>query len=141
MVHTIVAFLWRKPGISPEAFRDYYENNHMKLLLSVGGDAFPLTHTRHYVPRKYVNAASSDITNTNFKPTVYGGTTEFFDFDCYTEMTFKDFDHFMAFNVKILDADANSDEWKKDQANFVDTSEKSRQIVLLDTPITTNGPA
>jgi len=141
MVHTIVAFLWRKPDISPEEFRNYYENTHMKLLLSVGGDAFPLTHTRHYVPRKSVDADSSDLTNANFKPTVYGGTTEFFDFDCYTEMTFKDFDHFMAFNVKILEADASSDVWKKDQAKFVDTSEKARQIVLLDSPITTNGSA
>lgn len=51
MTYTIVDLIRRKQDITPEQFRNYYNNVHVPLLKLLMGDTFPLTHTRHYVSR------------------------------------------------------------------------------------------
>jgi hypothetical protein len=41
--------LKRKPGLSPQEFVDYYEHNHVPLVLSKA--AMPLVYKRNYIQR------------------------------------------------------------------------------------------
>lgn len=66
----IMAFLSRKPGLSTEEFRDYYENRHVPLIMKLN----PLkSYRRHYV--------ESEPQMRNF---------EKIDCDVITEMVFED---------------------------------------------------
>ncbi|KAF2228401.1 hypothetical protein EV356DRAFT_500655, partial [Viridothelium virens] len=49
MGFNIVAFVKRKPGMSPEAFKDYYENVHIPTILSMAGDVCFQIHRRQYL--------------------------------------------------------------------------------------------
>lgn len=49
--YTIIIFVTRKSDISPEQFKDHWENVHVPLLQSLAGPRFPLSHTRHYLAR------------------------------------------------------------------------------------------
>lgn len=68
----VLIFLKRKPGLSLEAFRDYYENVHAKLALKHPGAM------KRYI-RRYVRPF----------PNVITGAVEELDFDVVTECWFE----------------------------------------------------
>jgi hypothetical protein len=140
MPYTIIAFLWRKPGTTPEFFKNYYETQHIPLLMKKVGTLFPLTHTRHYVTRTPTIPASSDNSNANYQATVYGGTVEDFDYDAYSEMVFEIFEKFGAFAAKLAEVEATDEEWNQDMANYLDVSEKARRIVVVEDPVVSHRP-
>jgi hypothetical protein len=76
MPFKIVGYLTRKPGMTPAEFRNYYENTHMPLLVSLTGAAFPKTHTRTYLTRTPIDSSSSDTTNANYVAAAFAGKPE-----------------------------------------------------------------
>jgi len=69
----ILIFLKRRPGMSTEAFRDYYERVHSKL-----GEKYS-TGVKRYT-RRYVEPLADDLR----------GQAEALDFDVITELWFED---------------------------------------------------
>jgi hypothetical protein len=72
-IFKVLIFLKRRPGMSLEAFRDYYENVHARL-----GEKYA-AGLRHYV-RRYVQPLPDGST----------GTPEEMSFDVITELWFDD---------------------------------------------------
>ena len=82
MAFRAMLVIFRKPDISPEAFKEYYEEKHVPLLKSLAGNVFP-THIRNYVQR----SSSSEETGTHgptFPASVIFGTQADFEYDCLT---------------------------------------------------------
>lgn len=105
MSYSIVAFLWRKPGLTPNEFRQHYETNHIPLLLDLLGSTFPTSHTRFYIPRQSSTANSADTSNANYVPTIFIGDTKDFDYDAYASLVFEDEAAFHAFYARLTDPD------------------------------------
>ena len=71
-MYKVMAFISRKPGISKEEFRAYYESNHIRLI----ADVAPSMATYR---RNYINFGDPFLRNE-----------EKIDFDVVTEMLFND---------------------------------------------------
>ncbi len=93
----VFGYLKRKPGLSAEEFADYYESNHVPLVLS---KAFtPTVHKRNYIQRgDAFNIEGDEI-----------------GFDCMTELVFVDRDELLAWTASLGD-----DEIARDEENFID---------------------
>jgi uncharacterized protein (TIGR02118 family) len=102
----VFGYLKRKPGLSPQEFADYYENNHLPLVLS---KAFmPLVYKRNYIQRgDAFNIEGDEIT-----------------FDCMTELVFADRDDLIAWMASL-----GGDEIARDEENFIDR-DKTRAYVV-----------
>ena len=83
----IMMFGARKEGLTPEEFRDYYENVHIPFMLNLTGETFPLTHERHYVKRGGPPKFSAQLLE---------GTQEDFNYDAVAILTYRDRAHFEA---------------------------------------------
>ena len=140
MPYTIVAYMARKPTMTPAEFRDYYENTHMPLLLSLTGSVFPKTHKRYYLTRTPKDPSSSDITNANHAVTVYDGKPEDFDYDAYAELEFESMEKFGAFGKRLAEVTAAEDGiFHADELAFLDLSK--RRCVVVDDPVVTVAPS
>ena len=121
MSYSIIAFLWRKPGLTPEQFHHHYEANHMPLLYTQLGQSFPQSHTRFYLPRQPSGTDSADTSNANYAPSIFFGSTADFDYDACASIVFKDevaFDAFYALLkepevAKILGEDEEKFLWRQ----------------------------
>ena len=105
MSYSIVAFLWRKSGLTPEEFFQHYEHVHMPLLLTLMGPVFPKSHTRFYLPRQSSTTCSESTSVTNYTPIVFLGTTADFDYDAFASIIFADEAAFHAFYARLRDPD------------------------------------
>lgn len=128
MTYTILAILYRKPGLTPSQFKSYYEITHVPLVREVTGSHFPTVYRRSYLPRAHIHGqggiddtgADADTSNTAYQATTaLAGSPSDFQFDVVTEMVFEDEPHFRAFQVAL---DKNSERVKADEAAFFDTS-------------------
>lgn len=131
MPFTIIAFLRRKPGTTPQQFKDYYENHHLPLVKEITGCHFPSLHKRYYVTRtaQDPSSAESDTSNTNYPAIPFGSSTEEIQFDVYVEIVYEDEEQFQAFMVKL---NAHTEQLAIDEAKFLDTSKI--QAVKVDEP-------
>ena len=79
----VFGYLKRKPGLSPQQFADYYEHNHVPLVLS---KAFmPMVYKRNYIQRgDALNIEGNEI-----------------GFDCMTELVFADRDDLSAWMASL----------------------------------------
>ncbi|TVY43599.1 hypothetical protein LSUB1_G000526 [Lachnellula subtilissima] len=140
MTYTIVAYLARKPSMTPAEFRNYYENTHMPLLISLTGPVFPKTHKRYYLPRTPKDPASPDTTNANHAVRIYEGTAEDFDYDAYAELEFESIEKFAAFGQRLAEVAAAEDgAFHADELAFLDLSK--RRCVTVDGPVITVAPS
>lgn len=105
MSYSIVAFLWRKPGLTPDEFRHHYETIHIPLLLTLLGPAFPKSHTRFYLPRQLSTTYLADTSNANYAPTIFLGSTDDFDYDAFASIVFADEAAFNVFYTRLRDPD------------------------------------
>lgn len=105
MSYSIVVFLWRKPGLTPEEFRHHYETKHIPLILSLVGSAFPKSHTRFYLPRQPSTTDGADTSNANYTPTIFLGSTDDFDYDAFASVVFADEAAFNVFVTRLRDPD------------------------------------
>jgi uncharacterized protein (TIGR02118 family) len=102
----IFGYLKRKPGLSPQEFADYYEHNHVPLVLS---KAFmPTVYKRNYIQRgDAVNIEGDEIS-----------------FDCMTELIFADRDDLSAWMSSL-----GGDEIARDEENFIDRTATRAYVV------------
>lgn len=119
---TIVVFVTRKPGLSPAAFKDHYENKHLPLLQSLAGPIFPISHTRHYLAR--------DPVNPDHPPIVVWGSPEGFDYDVFVEVTFESEAALQEFQKVMV-----SPEVLEDEDRFTDRT-KLRVVAMGETTVT-----
>jgi uncharacterized protein (TIGR02118 family) len=118
---TIRVFVTRKPGISPTAFKDHWENKHIPLLKSLSGPLFPLSHTRHYLAR--------DPSNPDQAAVVLVGKPEDFDYDGFAEVAFESEAAFQEF-VKVMQLP----EVAEDEERFTDRG-KLKAVVIGETTV------
>ena len=102
----VFGYLKRKPGVSPQEFADYYEQNHVPLVLS---KAFmPMVYKRNYIQRgDAFNIEGSEI-----------------GFDCMTELVFADRDDLSAWMTSLGD-----DDIARDEENFIDRAATRAYVV------------
>ncbi len=77
MAHKILLFMKRRPGMSMEAFRDYYENHHVPLAMANSGGRAPgiVRYMRRYLTPL---------------PHAESGTNEELPYDVVSELWFDD---------------------------------------------------
>jgi len=102
-VFKVFAFLARKPGTTPEAFADYYENHHVPLICSLAPP--PQTYKRNYLKRGNPN---------NLEDASIG-------FDVVTEQIWPDEATFKAW-IKKLSEPGNAETVDEDERRFLDKS-------------------
>jgi uncharacterized protein (TIGR02118 family) len=102
----VFGYLKRKPGLSPQEFADYYEHNHVPLVLS---KAFvPMVYKRNYIQRgDAFNIEGDEI-----------------GFDCMTELAFADRDDLSAWMASL-----GGDEIARDEENFIDRAATRAYVV------------
>ncbi|KAI1420660.1 EthD domain-containing protein [Xylaria sp. FL1777] len=90
MAYTILVFLSRKPGTTPEQFKEYYIGSHLPMVRKLLGHHFSVRHIQHYIHR--TEAPNNDATQRN--PTtpasVFLGTQADFDYDVAVTIEWKD---------------------------------------------------
>jgi hypothetical protein len=118
---TFLIFVTRKPTLSPDAFKDYYENKHIPLLRSLAGPIFPISHTRRYLAR--------DPTPPDYPPRVILGNPDGFDYDAFAEATFENEDMLREFQKVMV-----SKEVLEDEDRFTDRS-RLRVVALGETRV------
>jgi uncharacterized protein (TIGR02118 family) len=93
----VFGYLKRKPDLSPEQFADYYERNHVPLVLSKA--SMPLVYKRNYLQRgDAFNIEGDEI-----------------GFDCMTELVFADREDMLAWMTSL-----GGDEIARDEERFID---------------------
>ncbi|MDT5016633.1 MAG: hypothetical protein QOD39_2793 [Mycobacterium sp.] len=102
----VFGYLKRKAGLSPQEFADYYETNHVPLVLS---KAFiPTVYKRNYLRRgDAFNIEGDEI-----------------GFDCMTELVFTDRDDMSAWMTSL-----GVDEIANDEENFIDRTATRAYVV------------
>ncbi|MCB2061391.1 MAG: EthD domain-containing protein [Novosphingobium sp.] len=98
----ILLLMKRKPGMSVEAFRDYYENHHVPLALN-----YPAANTRYI--RRYLEP----------QPHAESGTNEELPYDVITELWFDDEEIFKS-TVEYLSTTVMPDDVVNDELNLFD---------------------
>jgi hypothetical protein len=109
----ILIFLKRRPGMSVEAFRDYYESRHAKLCEKY------TTGVQRYM-RRFLDPLPDPAT----------GTTEELPFDVVTELWFKDEAVFEA-TVRYLSTSSMPQEVIEDEERLFDRA-KSRIATAIE---------
>lgn len=138
MTYTIVAFIWRKDGLSPSDFKLHYETNHIPLLLSLMGPLFPLTHSRFYIERGPGITSSPDASTTSYAPVIYVGTPSDFDYDVYCELVFEDAAAFQAFHAR-MQAPEVAGKIAEDEQKFI--NRQKLKVAAVDEPVVTTRPS
>ncbi|KAJ9251207.1 hypothetical protein DTO271D3_3685 [Paecilomyces variotii] len=137
MSYTIVAFLWRKPGITPLEFKTHYETQHIPLLLELLGSRFPASHSRFYLPRLPSDPSSTDVSNLNLRPKLFLGDGDGFSWDAYCELCFENHIAFEDFRAAMLEPE-NATKIAADEEQFLDRSKIN--VVEVDPPEVTRRP-
>jgi uncharacterized protein (TIGR02118 family) len=102
----VFGYLKRKPGLSPEEFADYYEHNHVPLVLSTA--FIPSVYKRNYIQRgDAFNIEGDEI-----------------GFDCMTELVFADRDELLAWMTSL-----GIDEIARDEERFIDRAATRAYVV------------
>lgn len=126
MVFTVVLFAYRKPGMSPDAFRDHYETVHIPLMKELGGSLFPLSHTRQYISR---TCAESPDAEQPYPPVLVSGSPSDFAYDAITEMVFESRDDFLKFSAVLASPEA-APKVEQDCGAFLDMSRAPSMVVM-----------
>lgn len=109
----ILLFMKRRPGMSVDAFRDYYENHHVPLALQSAAGI-----TRYI--RRYLDP----------QPNAETGRNDELEWDVITELWFDDEKVFKG-TVRYLSTTVLSDEIIADEMNLFDRS-KNRMATVVE---------
>ncbi|ORX94172.1 EthD domain-domain-containing protein [Clohesyomyces aquaticus] len=127
MTFSFLLFITRKPTISPEEFKTYWDTKHVELLKSIAGDNFPLTHTRHYIARPAE-------TNGSWPAAILIGSQDDFTYDGIAELVFPDESAFQTF-FGIVSAPEAAAKIAADEETFI-VREKMKAVVMGETSVT-----
>lgn len=110
MVYQLAIFGSRKPGMSPEEFKDHMETKHVPLIRELAGKDFPISHKRFY----YARGPTGDLT------TVFGQEYPF-PWDAMVVITFEDEEHVKRY-MGILKDEDKAKRLHADEERFLDMS-------------------
>ena len=139
MPYIVQAFVYRKPGVSPAAFKSHYESRHVPLLQALTGPHFPNSHTRRYTQRSDTSSspplAEDDSKNAKYPATVLIGTQADFDYEAFAELIFDDEAAFQTFFARMSQEEV-AEKIAKDEEMFMDRA-KMRVVIIGDCITTT----
>ena len=131
MPFTVLLHLYRKPSISPSDFKSHIVSHHIRLIQSLTGIHFPISHKRLYLQR------SSDASKDNdddYPATVPMGTQSDFPYDALAELTFEDATHFHTYAGIKSQSDAR-EAIAQDEKLFCDGA-RTAMVVLGEIAVT-----
>ena len=115
----ILIFTKRLPSLSPAEYKDYYENHHMPLINRIsGGETAFVSHTRNYIPQN---------PDTQTPQLIMGSKP--LDFDCVTEVVYRDQEHLQAQMAKI-GTEENTRLREEDEDKFIEKG--SVRVVMVE---------
>lgn len=106
----------RKPGTTPEEFRQHYENKHISLMRKISGDLFPVSHIRRYLNRRPTERPGQETPDS-----LLVGSPDSFAFDAIAEITYRDMEHFQLHSA-LLQNDDNAPVVQDDCDKFMNTA-------------------
>lgn len=106
----------RCPDLTPDQYKDHYQNVYIPLLRRLLGDAFPLTQERNYIPRSADGSVEALI-----------GTGDG-AYDCITVSVFADAEHLQRALAESNDIEKKA-EREEDEAKFLDMTKTKIMIV------------
>jgi hypothetical protein len=109
-MYKVVSFLKKRDGLSLDQFRDYYENNHVPLILSLA--PAPLVYRRRYLPQENEITKSENSIN----------------YDVTTELRFADEAAFQTWMTTLF-APGTAETVITDEARFLDRSKTCAYVV------------
>lgn len=121
----LLCFTIRKPGVSFQDYKSYYEQHHSKNIYDFLGDDSPATYSRHYVERPG-DGDSSHIAANGSPAFFLTGQAAEFAYDCVTLMTWDDEEAYIKMTQKFSDPDVGS-RFAADEEFFLDRS----KVVLM----------
>ncbi|KAI0096665.1 EthD domain-containing protein [Nemania sp. FL0031] len=128
MTYCILVYLSRKPGTTPEQFRDYYVNSHLPFFRQLAGPHVPALHTQLYIHRTTTSGDGNTPRNASTPATVFFGTQADFDFDVLVTLEFKDVATFQAHYEFMMQPDIAA-KIAADEERFLDRSQ-TRAVLL-----------
>lgn len=132
MSYRVLIFAYRKPGMTPAAFKSYYDSSHVPLVQSIAGAHFPNAHIRRYLHRTESSTSSAG----DYPVSVLIGAQSDFEYDAIAELIFDDESAFQTF-MGIVSQQEAAERIAKDEEMFLNRP-KMKVVVLGD--ITTSGP-
>ncbi|KAI1202950.1 EthD domain-containing protein [Nemania serpens] len=96
MTYSLLIFLSRKPGTTPEEFKEYYNSSHLPMYRQLVGSHSPIRHTQLYVHRTAGSGDGSTQRNASTPASVYLGAQADFDYDVVVTADYKDAAAFQA---------------------------------------------
>jgi hypothetical protein len=131
MTYSILLFVTRRPGSTPEQFKDHYENVHLPLAQKLCGTAhWPIKFTRRYIAR-ITRRGFGGPANPDNPPLLLRGDAQDIDYDCIADMTFESETAFQAFYRKIYERDV-AKVLAADEKLFLEVG-KTRVVVVGET--------
>lgn len=109
-MYRILSFLTKRSDLSAEQFRDYYENRHVPLVLSLAPS--PPVYKRRYLDRNNMFSDNGAVV----------------DFDVATEVVFPNEEAFRAWYGTLMSPE-NGDRVPADEAMFLDRSRTRAYVV------------
>jgi uncharacterized protein (TIGR02118 family) len=106
----VIVLVRRNSSLSPEAFRDYYENHHVPLATSYIGE---------YVESYRRNYPTADLSRAEVDPSRQGDSAASPSYDCITEFSFRDEERMQAMFAAIAEPEAQA-VIAEDEAKFMD---------------------
>ncbi len=161
MPYSVIMYVYRKKGTSPEHFKEYYEGTHVPCIQRLSGNLFPASHVRHYIgymPHAVTSgsnttAASAASTNGDQRvetafdllggsastanvPMVVMGQPTDFEWDACSIITYTNETHFKQFMGVLMD-EGNAKILAEDEEKFMDRS-RFQAVILGDMRKTVN---
>lgn len=136
MTYTILLFVTRSPHISPEEFKDHYENVHIPLAQRLCAGNWPFRFTRRYLAR-ITRKGFGGPSNPDRPPLMLRGDAQDIDYDCVSEMTFETEREFQAFYKRVYEKDVAA-KLAADETKFLELG-KTRVVVVGETISTVDG--
>lgn len=136
MAYTILLFVTRRPDLSPEEFKDYYENVHIPLAQRLCPGTWPTKFTRQYLAR-ITRKGFGGPNNPDRPPLLLRGDAHVIDYDVVSEMTFDSEPAFQAFYKKVYEKDVAA-KLAADETKFLELN-KTRIVVVGETISTEHG--
>ncbi|GAW11673.1 hypothetical protein ANO14919_010210 [Xylariales sp. No.14919] len=129
MPYTTLVFLSRKPGTTPEEFRNYYAGSHMPWFRELAGSHFPVRHIQRYIHRTEgpINYGNTQR-NPSTPATIFFGSQAEFDYDVVVTLEYKDAAHFEA-SYKFIQQPDIAAKVAADEERFLDRG-RTRCVVL-----------
>lgn len=136
MTYTILLFVTRRPDLSPEQFKNHYENVHIPLAQRLCAGCWPTKFTRQYLAR-ITRKGFGGPNNPDRPPLLLRGDAQNINYDVVSEMTFESEHAFQSFYKKVYEKDVAAI-LAADETKFLELGQ-TRVVVVGETISTEHG--